>query len=415
MFKGNKKYIFVLTICFTALILLQLMIPTPINWNQTFMKKDKIPFGTSALFEVLPNIFPGQEISTETVPLYNALNKKNFSTPLEKKNSNYIIINSAFKPDKLDSRELLTFINEGNTVFIAANYFSGQFADTLKIKTDNYYGITDVIKNDSVQLNQLYNAYDTTDINFVNPGLKRKTNYIYSKGIENTYFTSFDTSKAVVLGKNINNRINFVHIKWGKGEIILSAVPEVFTNYLFVNEQNYDYAYKSLSYLPNQKVIWDEYYKAGNIKQESELRVIFSNPALLTAYYLLMGSLLLFIVIGIKRKQRIIPVIEPLRNTTLDFVDIVGTLYYQTGDHKNIAEKKIIYFLEYIRTAFQIKTNLYDDAFINRISNLSGIDRQKIHDLFYYFADITVKESITQQELLKLNRMIETFHKENKR
>ena len=120
-------------------------------------------------------------------------------------------------------------------------------------------------------------------------------------------------------------------------------------------------------------------------------------------------------IIGTKRKQRIIPVIEPLRNTTLDFVDIVGTLYYQTGNHKNIADKKITYFLEYIRNTFQIKTNLYDDVFIERISNLSGIERQKVHDLFYYFSEINFKQSITQLELLKLNRMIEEFQKESKR
>lgn len=409
MFKGNKKYFFILTICFTALILLQILTPKPINWKQTYFKKDKIPFGTAALYEALPGIFPGQEISSETFPLYNTLYEKGLT------NRNYIIINSAFEPDKLDSRELLAFVEDGNTVFVAANYFSGKFADTLKIKTDNYYKISDIIHNDSVQLNQFYNVYDTANINFVNPTLKRKINYTYTKGIENTYFNSFDTTKAIVLGNNIKNKINFIQINWGKGKIILSTVPEVFTNYLFVNENNYDYVYKALSYLPNQKVIWDEYYKEGNIKKESELRIIFRNPALLTAYYVLIFSLVIFILIGIKRKQRIIPVVEPLRNTTLDFVDIVGTLYYQTGNHKNIAEKKIVYFLEYIRSAFQIKTNLYDDAFINRITNLSGIDRQKIHDLFYYFADITVKESITQQELLKLNRMIETFHNENRR
>ena len=44
----------------------------------------------------------------------------------------------------------------------------------------------------------------------------------------------------------------------------------------------------------------------------------------------------------------------------------------------------------------------------------SGIERQKVHDLFYYFADVSVKQSISQQELLKLNRMIEEFHKKNK-
>lgn len=409
MFKGSKKYIFILTICFTALILLQILAPKPINWKHTYMKKDKIPFGTEALYAALPSVFPGQEISSETFPLYNTLFEKG------RTKTNYIIINSTFEPDKLDSRELLAFAKEGNTVFIAANYFSGKFADTLKIKTDNFYGIAESIQDDSVNLNQFYSAYDTANINFVNPILKRKTNYVYSKGIENTFFNSFDSTKAVILGTNIKNKVNFVQLSWGKGKIILSTVPEVFTNYLFVNEKNYDYVYKALSYLPNQKVIWDEYYKVGNVKTESELRVIFSHPALLTAYYLLIFSLLIFIIIGIKRKQRIIPVLEPLRNTTLDFVDIVGTLYFQTGNHKNIAEKKIIYFLEYIRSAFQIKTNLYDDTFINRITNLSGIDREKIHDLFYYFAEITVKESITQQELLKLNRMIEAFHRENKR
>lgn len=419
MFKGNKIYIFILSLCFIGLILLQVMAPKSINWTQTFMKKDNIPFGTSAIYDVLPGIFPGQEINTETFPIYNILNE-NFSTSPDSYQDeitkrNYIIINNAFEPDKLDTRELLEFAKNGNSVFIAANYFSGKFADTLKVETDNYYGIAETFENDSVNLSQFYKPYDTAVINFTNPLLKRKTSYVYSKGIDNTYFNSFDTSKAIVLGNNIDNKINFIKINWGKGNIFLSTVPEVFTNYLFVNKQNYDYPYKALSYLPNQKIIWDEYYKAGNVKKESSLRFVFNNPALRSAYYVLLLSLLLFIAIGIKRKQRIIPVVEPLRNTTLDFVDIVGTLYYQAGDHKNIADKKIVYFLEYIRSAFQIKTNLYDDVFIDRITNLSGIERQKIHDLFYYFADISVKGNISQQELLKLNRMIEEFHKKNKR
>lgn len=416
MFKGNKKYIFIVSLCFIGLILLQIMAPKPINWNQTYMKKDRIPFGTSALYDILPTIFPGQEINTESFPIYNTLNDKDFSSSYpEMKKMNYIIINNAFEPDKLDTRELLEFVENGNAVFIAANYFSGKFADTLKIETDNYYGIAETFKNDSINLNQFYKPFDTAAINFTNPTLKRKTNYVYSKGIDNTYFNSFDTAKTIVLGNNINKKINFIKIKWGKGTIFLSTVPEVFTNYLFVNKQNYDYPYKALSYLPNQAIIWDEHYKSGNVKKESSLRVIFNNPALRSAYYVLLLSLLIFIVIGIKRKQRIIPVVEPLRNTTLDFVDIVGTLYYQTGNHKNIADKKIMYFLEFIRSTFQVKTNLYDDTFIDRITNLSGIERQKVHDLFYYFADISVKQSISQQELLKLNRMIEEFHRKNKR
>ncbi len=409
MLKGSKKYIFILSLCFVGLILLQVFAPKPINWTQTFMKKDKIPFGTSALFDALPAIFPGQQINTETFPIYNVLAEEKLS------GTNYIIINNAFEPDKLDTREILEFAENGNSVFIAANYFSGKFADTLKIKTDNYFGIAETFNSDSVNFAQFYNPYDTAEINFLNIRIKRKRNYVYEKGIENTHFTSFDTTKTILLGNNSNKKINFIKIKWGKGQLFLSTVPEVFSNYLFVNRLNYDYPYKALSYLPTQKIIWDEHYKAGNIQKDSSLRVIFNNPALKSAYSVLLISLLLFIIIGVKRKQRIIPVVEPLRNTTLDFVDIVGTLYYQTGNHKNIADKKIMYFLEYVRSAFQIKTNLYDDVFIERVTNLSGIERQKVHDLFYYFADLNVKTSITQQELLKLNRMIEEFHRENRR
>ena len=409
MSKANRKYIIALSICFIGLILLQWLSPKPINWKLSYMKKDKIPYGTSALNDALPSIFPAQKISTQNVPIYNALKGNEIN------NCNYIFINQTFQPDKLDTRELLNFVGKGNSVFIAANYFSGKFADTLKIKTDDYFDAkTDAIK-DSALLSNIYKPNDSAKINFVNPELKNKIDYVYTKGIENTYFISFDTAKTIALGKNSFNKINFIQINFGKGKIFVSTVPETFSNYHFVHEKNYDYVYKSLSYLPNQQVIWDEYYKTGNVKHDSPLRVVFNNPALLAAYYVALISLLLFMIIGTRRKQRIIPVIEPLRNTTLDFVDIVGTLYYQTGNHKNIADKKITYFLEYIRNTFQIKTNLYDDVFIERITNLSGIEKQKVHDLFYYFSEVNFKQSITQLELLKLNRLIEEFQKESKR
>jgi hypothetical protein len=390
-------------------MLLQFLAPKPINWTLSYLKKETAPYGTSALSEVLPVIFSDKSISVKNTPIYNSLYNR------EVEPSNYIIINQEFKPDKLDSRELLKFVKDGSNVFVAANYFTGKFADTLKLKTSNFLGITEHNPNDSSSIENLYFSFDTTKTNFVNPILKRKENYVYVKGIENTFFNSFDTAHTTILGKNSNGKINFIKIQFGKGNIYVSSLPEVFSNYHFVHAENNEYVYKALSYLPVQNIIWDEYYKVGNVKQESPLRVIFNNPPLLYAYYILILSLFLFIIIGIKRKQRIIPVIEPKRNTTLDFVDVVGTLYFQTGNHKNVADKKITYFLEYIRTAFQVSTNIYDDAFISRIANLSGIEKQKVHDLFYYFSDLSIKHTISQQELLKLNSMIEVFKKENKR
>ncbi|OFY86915.1 MAG: hypothetical protein A3F72_00745 [Bacteroidetes bacterium RIFCSPLOWO2_12_FULL_35_15] len=408
MLKGNRKYIFILVVCFTLLIVLQWVSPKPINWNLSYIKKDKIPFGTSALYEALPTLFPSQKITNATFPIYNILNLQGIE------NHTYIIINNIFRPDTLDTRELLKFAAEGNSVFIAANYFEGKFGDSLKLETDDYFDLGNSFNNDSAAIKKITKQYDTVKINFSNPSLKNTTNYSYVKGFEGTYLKSFDTLKSKVLGLTNGKEINFISMKIGKGKIFINTNPEAFSNYHFVSK-NMSYVFRSLSCLPNQSIIWDEYYKAGNDKSDSPLRVIFNNPLLRNAYYLLLLSLIVFILFGIKRKQRIIPIIEPYRNTTLQFVDIVGTLYYQAGNHKNVADKKITYFLEFIRSAFQVKTTIYDDLFIERISNLSGIEKQKVHDLFYYFSDLSIKPSISQQELLKLNRLIEEFHKENKR
>jgi len=406
--KGNKKYIAILVICFTALILVQIYSPKPINWMPSYSAKDKIPYGTKALFEALPSLFENKKISSEKYPLYNILKKNVYSK------TNYIVINQSFAPDELDTKELLNFVKKGNSFFVAANYFSGLFSDTLKLKTIMSYDYINATDLDSNMLSTLIYNRDSVVINFVNPHLKNKNDYVFKKGIDNIYLKSFDTSKTTILGSS-KYGINFINIKWGKGNIYVHTNPEVYTNYHFVDQQNCQYIYKTLSYLPQADVIWDEYYKVSNINKESPFRVLYANESLKTAYYLSLISLLIFMIVGSKRKQRIIPVIEPLQNTTLDFVDVVGTLYFQTGNHKNIATKKITYFLEYIRKNFQIKTTIYDDAFILRVSTLSGIHREKIHELFYYFDDITTKTKVTENELIKLNTLIEEFHTLNKR
>ena len=48
---------------------------------------------------------------------------------------------------------------------------------------------------------------------------------------------------------------------------------------------------------------------------------------------------LLFIIFHAKRKQRIVPVIEPLQNSSAEFVKTIGNLYLQEGNFKDMANK----------------------------------------------------------------------------
>jgi hypothetical protein len=70
------------------------------------------------------------------------------------------------------------------------------------------------------------------------------------------------------------------------------------------------------------------------------LRFILSNPALKYAWWVLLGGLALFIFFNAKRKQRIVPIVEPLKNNSVDFVKSIGNLYLQEGDFHDMMSKK---------------------------------------------------------------------------
>jgi hypothetical protein len=334
-------------------------------------------------------------------------------------NKNYIFLSYYFNPDKNDTKYLMEFVEKGNNVFVATNYFGGKFADTLKLETSYYFPWASIAEDtaaDDSEIGIPLASFDSVKINFRNKNLRSKKDYVYAKGLFDYYFTSFDSSNTFVIGRAHSDSLaNFIRIKHGKGNFFLHCLPQTFSNYCFTDEKNSGYVYKCLSFLPAGDVIWDEYYKYGNDKKESPLSFIFNNESLLAAYYTILIGLVLFVIFGGKRTQRIIPVIEPLKNTTLEFVDIVGSLYFQQGDHKNIADKKINYFLDVIRTKFHVKTNTFDQEFLEKISALSGIEEEKAREIFRVVSFVGGRAVVTQEELLHLNSVIEDFYKNSKR
>ena len=111
-----------------------------------------------------------------------------------------------------------------------------------------------------------------------------------------------------------------------------------------------------------------------------------------------------------KRKQRVIPVIKPLQNTSLEFVETVGMLYYQKGTNIDIARKKIQFFLDNIRTRYNIATPAKDEAFYNALSRITAIDVTEIRNLFTFIVNVNDSETIDEATLVKLNNKIEDFY-----
>lgn len=391
MKKKNLKYLVPLLITLILLTIIKVHEPEEVNWSRSFARKDKIAYGGFIIANTAKELFPGNDFSIKELPVYNILKDQEFFS------TNYVFINSYFSLDKLDTEYLLNYVASGNNVFISAFGFYGSLPDSLKFKTyDNYF------------------REDSARINFTLPELKSENDYQYSEGNFENYFSEFDTTLVQVLGRNEDKNANFIRIKYGYGNFFLNTVPLAFTNYYLLNSGNSEYVSKALSHLPIQKTFWDDYYKDGNKYNASSLQYIVSQTSLKWTYYLILGSVILFIIFYGRRKQRIIPVINPLTNTTLEFIETVSNLYYQQKDYKNIADKKIAYFFDFIRNKYFIKTSSFDNETIKRIAEKSSIPEGRLRDLFREIDKINYSKKITEEELININHRIEKIYERTK-
>lgn len=388
--KGLKLYLILAGVLVIIYIISMLNRPKNIDWTETFSDKEKAPFGTWIIYNRVKDIFPGATIQPFKEPIYSVIADDSV------KKSTYIIICGELEPTKADYNELVKYLKQGNDVFIAASYFGRSFEKNLNIKTLN-----------AIKLDQ-----EAIAVHFKNKNLDTNKVYSIDKGAGYTYFGKFDTLKATVIGENKYHHANFIKYSFGKGALYLASNPKLFSNYSLLKKQGAGYAEIALSNLKKtNRVIWDEYYTQGDGNtDDSPMGVFLSIPALSWAYYITLCSLLIYVLFEIKRTQRIIPLIEPLENKTLEFVNVVGQVYYEKRDNANISNKKIQYFLEFLREEYQLKTNNLDKEFVERLSAKLNLEVGLVNELVSFINTIYNQSTVSDRELIHLNKLIEQFY-----
>ncbi|MBY0434655.1 MAG: hypothetical protein K2U26_11145 [Cyclobacteriaceae bacterium] len=392
--KKDWKYILYLSLAFGLFIIIQMLGPKQYSWLPTYAVKDKNPFGGFVLKELLPQIFTEKKISVTNQTLYEL---KDTIPPKE----NIIILAHSLNLEKEDSEALLTYVADGGHAFMSAQSFYGKLADTLHLTTYDY-----LFKNGLYEQRK-----DTSYLNFVNPQLDTSEHFIFRRENIHNYFGRFDSTRTTVIARNDYKQPVTLRITWGKGEFIFNCTPLAFTNIYTLLRNNHDFVSTTLSHLPLQNIHWLQYYNVGRLEAATPLRFILSREPLAWAYYITVGSLLLFMIFEAKRKQRIIPIIRPLENTSLEFVGTIGNLYYQRSDHKNIAEKKILFFFDQVRTSYSLLPQT--ENLLLLLAKKSGKPLEDVKQLLHLIESIRKKERIEKEELIELNKQIEKFWTRN--
>jgi hypothetical protein len=386
-----KIYIAIASVVLVVYFVAQYNKPAPVNWQATLYYEDKIPFGTYILHNELGHFFPGAKVTNTNQSLYDQFGKTDIT------GSNYLILSKTASLSKYDFKAMVHYMELGNSVLITALEWSGNLADTLKLSIGHEF------------------AKKNAGLNFTNASVKTQADYQFDNDLSSAYFTSFDTAHAVVLGKNEMGHSNFIRFKYGKGNLYLCTNPLIFTNYGLLTNRGDDYAAKVFSYLPpSQNLFWDEYQNGDIPIDPSPMRVFFAHPSLQWAYYIGLLSMILFVLYQSKRRQRIIPLVEPLKNSTVEFAQVVGQVYYEQRNNINIAEKKILFFLEHLRTKYHLKTNAMNAEFSSRLSQKTGIEHSLARQITGHISYVSAQKQINDDELIKLNQLIEQFYNKSR-
>ena len=379
--------------------------------TESYRKTDKLPFGSFIAYQGFKSEFPDYWINIAESPFTKTWH--NLEREANNTYSLYFLITKNLLLSTDEVNAMIEYVKAGNDLFISADYVDTKLLDATYCTVDRKGEIINEVngKMKDTWVSMFYgNDFDP-----------QKYNYYYFPFLN--YFNSYDPSITRVLGVNELNLPNYIVIFSGRGRLYLHLAPRIFSNYFLLTKNNYHYFENATAFLRfnPQYVYWDEYYKEfsstrnkSNVNHDdnfSSFGVIRRNPSLLWAFYIALAAILLFVLFNIKRKQKQIEVIKPNKNTTVEFTETVGRLYLQHKDNRNISEKIITYFYEYLRKKYFINTSVVNPDFINSLSGKSGVDKKETAELFNLINKIQQEDEVTDEEVLELNLRIENFKK----
>jgi hypothetical protein len=396
MVKKGKAYIIIGLLAFVLLLVFEYNKPKKINWFPSYVSTHSIPYGTKVINDLLPNYLPKVQQVYRTP--YEFLSRS------DTLRGTYLFVNGSIEFGKTDLQEVLSWVAEGNHLFMVSESFEYDLLDTLNLRTSSIY--------DAQSINPTFLH------SLVNQRAK-VTNVSFEKDYYASYFHELDTLNSVVVSQvGIQNdsiptdrtEVTAVQQPFGDGKITLSTFPEAFTNYFVLKDDRRKYTAGLLGYIdPNQPVFVDNHHKAGKTFYTSPMYLFLNTKAFKWAYYLVLIGALVYIIFEGKRKQRAIKVVTPLKNQTLAFTRTIANMYFENNRQVDIVQHKIHYFLDYVRTRFYLSTEKLDNQFYKALALRSNHSEKEVQAIFRNFLDLQKAKNVTNEQLQQLEKTIQEF------
>lgn len=397
---SNRVPVLILGLLAVVFVIVTALQPTPQDWRPTYERDAAQPLGAEVFHTLLAD-WVGAPVETVEGPPFLRLADSSQSA------LTYFFLTTAFAPDAAEARRLLRFAERGGTVFVAAEDVHGPLADTLGLPRAEAEA-----QGTEWGLSYLSSGFGTRSdslLYLVNPAFRR-AGYRFPFSVVHAQIRGLDPARTTILGRDDAPRTTFVRIAVGEGAFLLCSTPLVFTNAALVGTGDAAaYVGGVLGYLPQQPVLWDDYYKPFRPPQ-TPLRVVLQAPALRWAYGLVVVGALLFVLFRGRRWQRPVPVVAPPENALVGFVGTVGRLYWQHGDREGLVARKRRYFLDRLRSRLHLADVDLSEETEQRVVQRSGLPEAEVAALFARFRRLHGSPTPDPRELLALDHALDRFY-----
>ncbi len=390
------------------------------DWTEHFREKKDQPYDLTIMQRLLKGYFPEKKFTEIKTKLVDGLPKYGAG-------KTYVLIGEAMLFDSTDTEHLLEFVRGGGTAFLS----------TKSIPTDLVRGLLpdeceaemEVVPDyfpqfrSAARLNFLYNSLKINELDSFEFAYRNKP-IPYSWAVIDSAMTCFDDQAQTDLGTLDDSLVNFMEWKMGRGRFLLHTCPVAFCNYFLLKKNGQQYAAGVLSHLAEGDIYYEEKNRTSESiarrrnqldggapapPGDSPLAYILKQPALAWSWYLMLGMVGAFVFFRGKRRQRIIPVLAKLENTTLDFVKTIGQLAFRQQNQSQLCQQNMKMFLTFLRERYGLAASRHEADFFRQVATVSQVPEAEVEAIFAQFH--TVESNLANEKtMIAFYRGIERFY-----
>ncbi len=393
-------------------------------WYERYQHDEKEPYDLSVIHDLLPSLNPGSKLRD----IENHMGRE-MEEVGKGGGQNYVFIGGGIFMDSLSKENLFEFVAEGNNAIVISRYVPQE----IMFRLYDFY-----CRPDWEYFDELHDTL--INLNFFHPSLSVKSGYkarffrrdefqpYYWSYVDDGYFCGDSTSTFIPVGffkSGDSARINFFKVNYGGGAFYFHTNPILFTNIFMLDTSYRKYAEGVFSHLLPGDIYWDERskgYYPPNLKKkkypgahevgESPLNYLLSQTPLRWGLYAALAMIVFYMAFRARRRQKAIPLLDPNANTSLQFVQSIGRLYFLERNHQKLSIQKFQQFLAFVRNRYRIQTNIQDPETVRKISIKSEISEEEIQKIIKEYTWISnTSIAIRDDELVKFHHLLDNFYK----